>query len=280
MKTKRLLGLILLAAGLTVGVAHGQSPSQKPAYPAPSPIQPEGPPNEIPQSAYSGDLSGLSDWILYRRDCCEGKGCRLTPLYTEVYLRSGPSFPVGGQTLSRELNTGWSVMGGARALFFNEQLTRAWAIDLHLISTFEQGEPGGNAFPITIFRGSTREDFGVGGTPGVTVRRSNRTMVGLGAGREYYLWQPADTEGRKWRVGFDGGGRYGSHKLDFYETRHITDVVGAIYLAVHSDLEFMCCHTLWHTGVRLEWAYTWSDILRRESDVQDINLLFTVGVRY
>jgi hypothetical protein len=112
------------------------------------------------------------------------------------------------------------------------------------------------------------------------VRRSNRTLVGLGGGREYYLWAPADADGRKWRVGFDGGGRYGSQKLDLRETRHISDVIGSVYAAVHTDVEFTCCHALWHTGVRLEWAYTWSDILRRTSDVQDLNLLVTAGVRY
>jgi hypothetical protein len=131
MKTKRLL-VILLAAWLAAGTAEAQQAATRPAYPAPSPTQSQGTPaHEIPPEAYSGDMSGLSDWIVYRRDCCEGKHGRLTPLYTEVYLRAGPSIPIGGQTLSRELQTGWSITGGVRALFFNEPMTKAWTVDLH-----------------------------------------------------------------------------------------------------------------------------------------------------
>jgi hypothetical protein len=32
--------------------------------------------------------------------------------------------------------------------------------------------------------------------------------------------------------------------------------------------------------VRIEWVYTWSDVLQRTSDVQDLSVLLTVGVRF
>jgi hypothetical protein len=278
MNINRWLGAIVLAACL-INATHAQQPGYTPAFPPPSPLAPRNG-MEIPPEAFTANQSGLSDWILYKRDCCEGRHGKLTPLYTEVYLRVGPSFPVGGQTLSRELVTGWSIAGGARALFFNEPQTRAWVVDAHIINTHEGGVRDGTEFPITIFRAANRFDFGVDGVPGVTVKDSTRTMVGLGFGREFYLWQPADCEGRKWRVGVDAGGRYGSHRLVLNETRYITDVIGGIYVAGHSDVEVPCGRVMWHAGMRLEWAYTWSDVLHRTSDVQDINLLLTMGVRY
>jgi len=252
-------------------------PASKTPYAPPTALPRNG---DLPAESSLAYPGALSDWIVYRRECCEGRHGRLTPLYTELYLSAGPSFPVGGTTLSRELQTGWSIAGGARVLLFDEPLTRAWVVDLHLINTNESGINNGRRFPLTIFRTNTRQDFGVNGTPGLTVKNSNRTLFGVGFGREWYLAGNADAEGPKWRFGVDVGGRYGSHNLAFNETRHITDVIGSLYVAGHSDLEFLWRDMFLHAGLRLEWAYTWSDILQRKSDVQELSLLFAVGVRY
>jgi len=278
MKATRLLSLVLLSVLCTGSIAWGQQPGYKPSYGPPTPIG-EGD-TELKPVSHHAPAGVLSDWIVYKKDCCEGRHGLCTPLYTEVYLRAGPTVPVGGMTLSRELVTGWSITAGARFLLFNEPQTNAFVVDVHIINTNEGGTRDGTAFPITIFRAGTRQDFGVNGVPGVTVKNSNRTLAGLGVGREWYLWQPADADGRKWRVGADFGGRYGSHNLAFNETRHITDTIGSMYAAAHTDLEIPCRLVSFHTGVRLEWAYTWSDILQRTSDVQDISLFLTVGVRY
>jgi hypothetical protein len=278
MTVKRRLLLVFLSVWCTGPVAWGQQPAYKPAYEAPTPLTngDTGPTTE-PSPPTPGVLS---DWIVYQRDCCEGRQGLTTPLYTEIYLRAGPTAPIGNATLSKELQTGWSITAGARFLLFNEPLTSAWVVDVHVINTNQTGIQNGTAFPLTIFHAQTRTDFGKNGVPGLTIRDSNRTLAGLGLGREWYLWQPANTDGRVWRVGADFGGRYGSQNLSFNETRHITDVIGSMYAAVHTDLEFPFRYGSIFTGIRLEWDYTWSDILDRTSDVQDLSLFLTVGARY
>ena len=88
--------------------------------------------------------------------------------------------------------------------------------------------------------------------------------------------------GQTLRLGIDGGGRWGTAKAEFRDLRHFTDVIGAVYGAVHSDYELPrgCC--TYFLGLRAEYDYTWSDILQiqNKSDVQDINLMVSLGVRY
>lgn len=298
MKTKKWLS-VMIVAGWMIGASaqaqqpiyqpvvpapsplapDAQQPSYQPTYPAPSPLTPNAVP-EIPPPAVAAAPGVLSDWIVYRRQGCEGHPGPITPLYTELFVASGPSFPVGGMTLSRELKTGWSFMGGARALIFNEEQTKAWVVNAHIINTHESGGKQDTAFPMVIFNKGAKVVFGPGGIPGATIQDSNRTMVGLGFGREWFPWQPANADGCKWRFGVDGGGRYGSHRINFNEVGHNTDVIGGVYAAIHSDVEIPVRWLLMYAGFRLEWAYTWSDILQRTSDVQDINLFLTVGARY
>lgn len=283
MKTKRWLSVMILAAWLIGSAGNAQQPTDQPVFPPPSPLAVNGTPEQSPPpgAAYTG---GLSDWILYRRDCCKGRHGNLTPLYTELFLESGPSIPVGGMTLSRELKTGWSILGGARALFFNESQTCAWVVEGHIINTNESGGAQNTQFPLTFFPNGVRSDEvvfeGVAGRKTFSIQNSNRTLVGAGLGRDWYLWRPADREGRMWRVGVDAGGRYGSHRINLSEFGHLTDVVGGMYAGAHAAMEIPLRSLTLRAGVRFEWAYTWSDILQRTSDVQDLNLLLTVGVRY
>jgi hypothetical protein len=291
MKTIRSLCVLMAAGWLTGSVALGQQPYE-PIYPAPSPFAPptEYAPEPVPAR------TGLSDWIRYQRDCCEGTHGRLTPLYTELYFGGGASFPIakGTSDLSHELQTGWTLMGGARALLFNEEMTRAWVFDLHIINIHQYTGAHNRTFPLTVFQngvpvtsGVTANGNGVGTEPNFNLEDMNRTMVGLGFGREWYLWQPADFDGLKWRIGLDGGGRYGTERLNVVNSArsaHTTDVVEGAYLALRSDLEVPCGNVLFQAGLRLEWAYTFSDILQQDrpgqSNMQDLTLLFTIGARY
>ena len=283
MKTNRWLSVMILAAWLSGPTVYGQQSTYEPIFPPPSPTGRDGVP-DLPAMTPVFAGGGMSDWIVYKRDCCEGRPGVHTPLYTELYLNSGASIPMGGMTLSRELKTGWSITGGARALFFNEPLTNAWVVDVHLINTNESAGKQDTQFPITFFQNGVRSDLvvfeGVAGRKTFSVQNSNRTLVGLGLGREWYLRQPANSDGCNWRVGVDYGGRYGSHRVNFNEFGHVVDVVGSLYAAAHTDLEFPWHSAIFHAGFRLEWAYTWSDILQRTSDVQDLSVLFTVGVRF
>lgn len=264
------------------GMNPAPQPNEVPLYPAPSPLTKNGVPESGPATVPTVS-GGLSDWIVYRRECCEGAHGRVTPLYTELYLQAGPSFPVG-TTVSRELTVGWSIAGGARALFFNEVQSAAWVVDAHLINTNEGGGGEHKQFPVTFFHKGVRSDLviheGVAGRKTFSIQDSNRTMVGLGFGRDWFPWKPADSDGRKLRIGLDGGGRYGSQRINFNEFGHITDVVAGIYAGGHADVEVPWHGLIWHAGVRFEWAYTWSDNLQTTSDIQDLNLFFTVGFRF
>jgi hypothetical protein len=286
MKTIRSLCVLMVAGWLTCSVALGQQPAYEPVYPPPSPFAPL--PDDAP--ALVPARSGLSDWILYRRDCCEGSHGKLTPFYTELYFGSGPSFPIRGTSVfSNELETGWTLMGGARGLLFNEEMTRAWVFDLHIINIHQYAGAHNTAFPLTVTPNGISITSGVtpsaggGFEPNFRLEDVNRTMVGLGFGREWYLWKPADFDGCMWRIGVDGGGRYGSERLNVVNgarSAHTTDVINGAYVAARSDLEMPCGNVMFQAGLRLEWAYTFTDILQRPSDVQDLTLLVTVGVRY
>jgi hypothetical protein len=289
MKMIRSLCVLMVAGWLTGSVAQGQQPAYEPNYPAPSPFTPAPDDAQAPVPA----RTGLSDWIRYTRDCCEGTHGKLTPFYTELYFGGGASFPVfkGTSDLSHELETGWTLMGGARGLLFNEELTAAWVVDLHVINIHQYAGAHNTSFPMTVFQngvpftsGVTANGNGIGTEPNFNLEDFNRTMVGLGFGREWYLWQPANFDGLKWRIGVDIGGRYGSERLDVYNSArsaHTTSVCEGVYVAMRSDLEVPWGSVLFQAGLRIEWADTFSAILPPgQSDVSDLTLLFTIGVRY
>src|SRR4051812_1014178 len=146
MKKSRWFIMGVIVAWLTCSAVHGQQGSSKSIYPAPQPIPINGDAAPV-TGTYMPPSGGLSDYIVYRRECCEGRPGNYAPLYTELYLRSGWSTPIGGPTLSRELQSGWSIAGGARALFFNSELTEAWTVDVHIINTFERSREDTTAFP-------------------------------------------------------------------------------------------------------------------------------------
>ena len=78
----------------------------------------------------------------------------------------------------------------------------------------------------------------------------------------------------------DGGGRYGTMKMDFNEIKHRTRVLENGYVAAHTDYEWNCGKCIYYTGFRCEWDYTANTILQRQSDFQDLNWLITLGVRW
>lgn len=284
MKKSRLLNALILAGCLTGSTVQAQQAGNPSLFPAPAPLglHVDGQ-AQAPSETYGNTLSGLSDWILDRRPCCEGEPSKRTPLYTEWYVNSGVSVPISRATsdLARQVQTGWSITGGARALFYNEPLTSAWVIDLHIINTNESAGHTNQGFPLTIYQNGTKFTFGSGRLALATLQDSNRTAVGLGLGRVWYLWGSADSEGCHWRVGADFGMRYGTHRIDLNQFGDVTDVTSGVYLAASTDFEFPCQNIVIFTGARIEYAYTGSDILQtRNSDLQDLNILFVVGFRY
>jgi hypothetical protein len=323
MSAKTVLAAVLVGAWLNGALAHSQEPqlpnprtptgnaiaAQPTDYFVPAgPSAQFGPPGPVtapggvpgPESVTAGPPgyacggvlptnTGLSDWILYRRD----NGCECSPggppMMVEIFLRSGVSTPVGGTLLGRELDAGWNIQVGGRSLWFDPTWKKAWTLEANLGNTYN-GAQGNQQVPLNVFVtditvGSTSPTakfihFGQGGVPGVTIRGLNRSAVGLGFGREWYIWGSAIDPGPRWRIGWDGGGRYGSMKMDFNEIKHRTRVFEQGYAAAHSDFEWNCCKCIYYAGFRMEWDYTANTILQRQSDFQDINWHITLGVRW
>jgi hypothetical protein len=237
-----------------------------------------------------------SDWILNRKcDTCCGPIGGNGPIRSELYLNNGVSLPVGGSIFGRDLVAGWDITGGARLMLFQPDMTAAWAVDLSGTNFANQAQrKGGHELQFTILApdaalGGTvrRFNFGENGVPGVTLGGLNRTFVNIGLGRDWWLGGPATccgcgncNDGWSWRIGTDIGGRYGTARASFHEIRPETDVIGGMYLGLHSNVEIPCGCCVLMGGLRTEWSYTWSDVLQRKSDLQEINILFTVGVRY
>jgi len=270
-------------------VARQPEPEQ---LPAPSGLQPASS-QELPAH------TGPSSWITYSHGECCGPVGGDGPIIMELYLREGFALEVGGSTLSSPLNDGFIIEGGGRSLFFNPAGDRAWTLDIGggNITNYASGFVPN--IPLTF------NTTPPGVTPPVftdvlvNVRELNRTYLHVSTGFEYYLRGSAGCcDQPRWRIGFDGGGRFGSAKVDFRSfvldvpsltpdtttlIPHFTDIFGSVTAALHTDYEVPlkgCCS--FFIGFRLEWAYTWMDVLQagNGSDVQDISLLLNGGIKF
>ncbi len=242
------------------------------AQPIPAPGPPAEPGTTVSPVTMTSHRE-LSPWITYEQPgCCEPRGAN-GEILMELYTRNGPSIPsVHG--LGDRIVTGWTTEWGGRSLFYNPPETGAWVIDLSLMYTFNNGRKGQSTFLFT-------------GTP-ETVTHLHRTDATLEFGREHYLKGSARSEGWKWRVGWDGGIRYGTTRMD------VTDPHGNFNrlnswnygpeLAVHTDWEHQCGCCIWIVGFRGEWAEVFNNKLESQSaiphSVMDLSLLFTLGVRF
>jgi hypothetical protein len=284
--------LALSLAGF--GAARGQTP----AGPTPVPFAPpgipvtiqDGPNDPLPEM----QIPSLSAWILNPRGDPRGPYGGNGPIRMEYFVRSGVDFPVGGGKFTETLQTGWTIDVGIRTLCFDTPGDAAWAFELGIMNSYNHGKRQDIQFPLSILvppstanvvGGTTPKQVNFGtdpGVPGVTNKELNRTYLTLGVGREWFGTLAFLPECWHWRVGVDGGGRYGSERMRFNEIRHRTDTIGALYAAIHSDLEIPVNCGVLIFGLRLEYAYTWADILQSttNADVQDLNLLFNVGLRF
>jgi hypothetical protein len=187
-------------------------------------------------------------------------------------VRNGASLPFGGGPLARSLDVGWDIQAGMRSLFFNSSMDAAWTADAsisNIVNHATMNTPVLVNIPTNFI------------TP-VSVNELNRTFANLALGREWYTSGTATCADGSWRSGFDIGGRWGTGRAELHGISHRTDVMTGVFLAVHSDVEMPWGCYLWHAGVRAEWSYTFSHILQSQNDgdVQDLNLMLTVGVRF
>ncbi len=246
-----------------------------------------------------------SPYLVYPRSpCCCGPvgGPCGGPLGYEVFARSGIAFPVGGGIFGNYLHPGWDIEGGARLLLFNPQSTKAWTISVGVSNIFNR--TGDANQPVTLFNVpvhtlvTTPANPSVPGSiatsaPGITnvpslqatVSSLNQTFFNFGFGREWYLLGSADPgkmRGCNWRVGADAGGRWGSAMIQFNEINHHTDVIGGMYCAIHTDIEYPWRCGVLQAGIRYEYNYIWTDLLQPQNngDYQSMNLLFQIGARF
>jgi hypothetical protein len=300
----------LVVALLGLGAVHGQGPAYPPggnggahsppgagakdkdkdkaAYDALNPPENTPPLTGAANGQPPGDGPpiygpGISEWIAYPRPCgCCGPVGKHGPIGAELYFRTGISFATGGGLVGDNATPGLWIQGGLRTLFFNRAQDAAWTVDLGLSTSWHdiQGAPTAIIRDFTRIVDSTMQIIP---EQPVTPSSVNYTLVSLGIGRECYLWGAPDCGGEpRCRVGWDGGGHYGSSKMVLYEIQHRTDTVGGFFLAMHGDIEVPtgCC--ILYAGARLEYGVLWSDILtsRNDTNVQLINLLVNFGLRY
>jgi hypothetical protein len=262
-----------------------------PPVPVPTPAPPSGellppPSGEAPpsgQTLIGGNTAaaGLSDWIRYTRpDCCGPIG-RHGPIQTELIMYNGPSIPVGGGISNRLLNTGWDVEAGGRSLFFNSEMDSAWTASATLNYIYNHAKAGVSV-PLQP-RGASPTSAPVQ----TRVRVFDRDAVSAGLGKELYLYVWPGDDGVRLRAGFDAGGRLGTVKAELVndplvQMAHRTDVMYALYTAVHADAEIPHGDWTFLVGVRLEWDHQWMSIWQGQnnSNLQDFNVLLNLGLRY
>jgi hypothetical protein len=273
MKRVGLGGLVVTL--LCLGAARGED--------MPAPYTGAGAPPPPPNGAVTDLTQPSSSWLVYPRceGCCGPVGAN-GPIGYEVYLRNGFDFPLGGNPFGARMKMGWDVSAGARTLFFNPEQTAAWTADIGVRNVFNESSDQTSTHPLfNVFDSMTNTTTS---EVDVAIRNLNRTYLDLSGGREWYLTGNANCidQGPLWRVGFDVGGRYGTEKMEVTTFRHRTDVNAGVFLAVHTDVEISrgCC--IFIAGLRSEYGYTWSDILQRQTDgdIQEISLLFNLGVRF
>src|SRR5262249_24290271 len=161
-----------------------------------------------------------------------------------------------------------------RSQFFNAAGDAAWAIDAHLAYTYNNA--GGRA--IITFR-----------TEPVIIRDLHRWAVGLGFGRDIFLVAPAFVAGTwdaNFRLGWDAGGRRGSGHVDLTPLldpdgyRRHQDTFGQTFVGVMGTIEVPVGGYTALGGLRVEWDYTWSQILPKGSNFHEVDVLAVMGVRY
>jgi hypothetical protein len=282
MSMKKVCPVALVLILLGVGAVQGQY-SMPPADGASPPGT--ATPGDAQAQAVAPGVLRHSSWITYTGPECCGPLCG-KPILSELYGRVGASIPIAGKVFDDTLQTGWDLQAGGRLLFFNQTVDAAWVLDLSISNISNHGQNPEIKIPIQTTFQDVTQFIGPGQdvreTVLTTISNLNRTFVNFGLGRDWYLMGNALSEGRRCRVGLDGGFRWGTAKVEFHEIRHRTDVITGTFVSVHADVEIplSCCTFL--AGLRAEWDYTWLDDLLQFNDesLQDINLLFTAGIRF
>ena len=212
------------------------------------------------------------------------------PVTYEGYLRTGPSLAVGGTEMVHALHTGWMTAVGGRTLFFNTTNDAAWVLDVGVSYTRNWGKRLDRV--VNVMANSLKGSNVVDNFPiPVGVQALRRTSLNFGLGRDWWLYGPGTvgpTDGfGNWRGGVDVGGRWGTASVDLEPQfdvdgiRRRQGVYHGVYLGASLNWEKQIGGTIFFAGVRGEWGYDWMNMLPpNNSDIQNINFLVYVGLRY
>jgi hypothetical protein len=250
-----------------------------PSQPVPAPGVPYGqygpglPPGTYP-SPYYVDGPG----------CCGPLGANGRIGY-ELYSYAGANVPFG-RGLAERLNTGWTVGGGTRTLFFDPTYTSAWVVDLGLSYTHNWG--AGSKDPETLFlRQSNQERVGLAGIRGV-----HRTSFNFNFGRDVWLMGCGNNggmQGTNVRVGAWVGGRWGTAHVDLDP---LDEFPGNGYARRQNAFEgfVVGSHITWDTpmggwilfgGLRAEYGYDWTNLVPPiQGNINNVNIQASLGVRF
>ncbi|HEX3152022.1 MAG TPA: hypothetical protein VHR66_28370 [Gemmataceae bacterium] len=247
--------------------------------PAPTVLDVAPPPASVAADASVGPIPApsavaqpVSGCAAPTGDCCGPVGAH-GPIGQDVYLRVGPTFALGHGLLAKGLDIGVMGQFGARSLFFNPAGDSAWVLDGHVIYTYNN---------------ATGNDVATVRQEPVTVRALHRSAIGLGIGRDHFLAGPGFVGGiwdANLSYGWDAGARWGAGHVDLNPVlesgyRRNYDVFGQPFVGLHAELNIPVGAYTCIMGGRLEWDYTFSDILPKQGSFQEISALFEIGVRY
>jgi len=220
---------------------------------------------------------------------CNGPVGANGPIAYELYIRTGPNILAGANAFSKAINNGWTVQGGGRTLFFNNERDAAWVLDLGLGYTRNDGN--GLDAPVNVAPSSLK--FGAVGNDAPQpfgVRFLNRTSLNYGIGRDWWLNGPGsvgeETFGN-WRFGTDVGGRYGTASVGLEPasepggSHRRQAIFNGVYVGTGLTWEKPFGNATLFGGLRAEWSYNWMNLLPpNNSDISDVNILMNFGVRF
>lgn len=242
----------------------------------------------------------------YASPWCGGHGCtgpvgRNGPLTYEVYALVGASLPVGGSELSATMKTGVEYGGGARTLWFRNDDSAAWVLDLGITNTYNRGQADRSIIvatprtsPVVIDPITGQQTGGErifpDGLASYQLRSISRTNFNFGVGRDWWFGGPGTVqmeESSNFRFGADVGGRWGTAHVNLvpradsnnYQKR--SGVIHGTYIGMHMDWDKPMGAWIFFCGLRAEWGYTFTNLVPPlGGDIHDVNILFTFGARF
>lgn len=242
------------------------------------------PPGSVPSPWCGGSPAGAA--------CCGPVGAN-GPVTYELYVRTGPNLIVGGSpNFSAALRGGWVVAGGGRTLLYDTTGDAAWALDLGVGYTYTRGDQ--NRVLDVFSPRETDPNTGLLAGPDqihpFRVRGLYRSSFNYALGRDWFLNGPGylgAEQASNTRVGFDVGGRWGYSHVELVPVENPRNYLRrsgtthGFFLGTNYTWEQPMGSWILVIGGRAEWGITFGNLVPPQNgNLQDVNLLLTIGVRF